>query len=100
MITAGGDGTVSCWGWDFNEKGKGRSTAAVNACKARLSQLADVRREQDAVLKEMQTFEPEVVQCEFFPLCNSERAPTVHELYLFAVLSCNTDSNCCPLKMT
>ena len=73
MITAGGDGTLSCWGWDFNEKGKGRSTAAVNACKARLSQLADVRREQDAVLKEMQTFEPEVVECKFLPLCDSER---------------------------
>ena len=53
-MTVGGDGALCCWGWNFSDKGKNRAAAAVDASRARLSHIVDVRKEQDAALRDME----------------------------------------------
>lgn len=51
VLTVGGDGTLSCWAWDFSDKGKSRAAAAVDFARARYSQILELRKEQDAAMK-------------------------------------------------
>ena len=52
-MVVGGDGTLSCWAWNFTEQGKNRAAAAMDAARARFSQVIRLRREQDAALQKM-----------------------------------------------
>ncbi len=49
-LTVGGDGTLSCWGWEFSTLGKSRAAAAVDAAKSQIDALHDMRLEQDRAL--------------------------------------------------
>ena len=53
VLAVGGDGTLSCWAWNFSDKGKNRAAAAVDAARARFSQVIELRKEQDTTLKLM-----------------------------------------------
>jgi len=53
VVVVGGDGTLSCWAWNFTEQGKNRAAAAMDAARARFSQVIRLRREQDAALQKM-----------------------------------------------
>ena len=52
-MAVGGDGTLSCWAWSFTEQGRNRAAAAMDAARARFSQVIKLRREQDAALQKM-----------------------------------------------
>ena len=52
-VTAGGDGTLSCWGWNLSNLGRNRVAAAASAAKTRLDQLRSIRQDQDAFLTRM-----------------------------------------------
>eukprot|EP00794_Sanderia_malayensis_P003685 gene3685-4202_t len=56
-LTVGGDGTLSCWQWEYSALGKSRATAAVDAARSSIASLRDVRRKQDEYLKQLPEIE-------------------------------------------
>eukprot|EP00794_Sanderia_malayensis_P005297 gene5297-5966_t len=56
-LTVGGDGTLSCWQWEYSALGKSRATAAVDAARSSIASLRDIRRKQDECLKQLPEIE-------------------------------------------
>eukprot|EP00795_Rhopilema_esculentum_P012071 gene12071-2664_t len=75
VMTVGGDGALCCWGWNFSDKGKNRAAAAVDASRARLSQIVDARKEQDAALKDMEPLKEVSKSTNVFASEESEEEP-------------------------